>query len=330
VKGELNQIQPLAQASVEPISEIEQLRQLFEKAPGFMAATHGPNHVFQMANASYLKLVGGRELIGRSVADAFPELAGTGFIERLDKVYASGKAFEGRSTPIRLRRSPRGPLDQRYLDFVFQPIIDGTGRVYGLFVEGYDMTERQEAELALRESEERFRLIADSAPVPIWVTKLDRKRSFVNRAYLDFLGVSYEEAIAFDWRQVVHPEDMDRTLQESIRGEESMQPFVLEARYRRSDGDWRWLKSESQPRLGPKGEHVGFIGVAHDVTEAKRAEAVLRELNETLERRVAERTADLEAEVGNGCARRKRCARRRRWRRSASSPAASPMISTIC
>jgi PAS domain S-box-containing protein len=279
----------------EPLSEIEQLRQLFEKAPGFMAATHGPNHVYRMANASYSELVGGRELIGRTVAEAFPELAGTGFVERLDKVYASGKAYSGRSTPIMLKRRPDGPLELRHLDFVFQPITDSAGRVTGLFVEGYDITDRHQVELALRESEERFRLIADSAPVPIWVTKLDRKRSFVNRTYLDFLGKPYEEAVEFDWREILHPDDHDRIVRESVAGEASMRTFVLEGRYRRVDGEWRWLRSESQPRLGPNAEHIGYIGVAHDVTEAKTAEAALRELNDTLERRVADRTADLEA-----------------------------------
>ncbi|HLL30542.1 MAG TPA: response regulator, partial [Allosphingosinicella sp.] len=143
-------------------------------------------------------------------------------------------------------------------------------------------------------SEERFRLIADSAPVPMWVTKLDRKRSFVNRAYVEFLGISYEEAVDFDWRTVIHPEDAARVVAESMAGEASLQTFELVARYC-SRGEWRWIRSVSQPRWGPQGEHCGFIGVAHDITELKSAEAALREVNETLERRVAERTADLSA-----------------------------------
>jgi PAS domain S-box-containing protein len=277
------------------LGEIQRLRQLFDKAPGFMAATRGPDHVFELANPSYLELVGGRPLIGKSVKDAFPELAGTGFVERLDKVYAQGKAFTGRSTPIWLRRTPGGELEQHFLDFVFQPITDDGGKVTGLFVEGYDMTHRHAAELALRESEERFRLIADSAPVPMWVTKLDRKRSFVNMAYAEFLGVPYDEACDYDWRERIHPEDVDRVVAESLAGEATLKPFALEARYLRHDESWRWLRSVSQPRWDSEGEHAGFIGVAHDITEAKEAERTLREMNETLEKRVAERTADLSA-----------------------------------
>jgi PAS domain S-box-containing protein len=158
-----------------------------------------------------------------------------------------------------------------------------------------DITERALAKERLRESEERFRLIANSAPVPIWVSRLDRSRAFANQAYLEFLGLEYEEALAFDWRTILHPEDEERIVRESLDGEASRTPFTLEARYRRADGAWRWMHSESQPRWGIAGELVGFIGVAHDVTTAKEAEIELRNINDTLERRIAERTSQLQS-----------------------------------
>ncbi|WP_375411330.1 PAS domain S-box protein [uncultured Bradyrhizobium sp.] len=158
-----------------------------------------------------------------------------------------------------------------------------------------DITDRAVAKETLRESEERFRLIANSAPVPMWVSRLDGKRAFANQAYLDFLGVGYDEALVFDWRTILHPDDLPRILQEQIAGESSLKPFALEARYRRADGPWRWMRSESQPRWDPAGKHIGFIGVAHDVTVAKEAESELRRLNETLEQRIKERTAQLQS-----------------------------------
>jgi PAS domain S-box-containing protein len=180
-------------------------------------------------------------------------------------------------------------------EIVHVPHRDQAGRVLGLYTVVMDITARKLAETVLSESEERFRSIADSAPVPMWVSRLDGLRQFVNRAYHEFLGVPFVDALNFDWRKALHPDDLERVLREQRAGEGSRKPFVLEARYRRHDGQWRWLRSESQPRWGPGGEHIGFIGVAHDITVSKEAEQALTELNETLERRIEDRTRQLEA-----------------------------------
>lgn len=176
-----------------------------------------------------------------------------------------------------------GVAPGRLLDIQVLPIGDGA-----IAIVFTDITEAKRAEEALRESETRFRLIADSAPVPMWVTRLDRKREFVNRAYVDFLGIDYAAAVDFDWRDIIHPEDLPRIVAEQIEKEAALQPFTLEARYRNAAGEWRWIRSESQPRWGVDGAHIGFIGVAYDVTIAKEAELRLQALVEA-------RTAELEA-----------------------------------
>jgi PAS domain S-box-containing protein len=192
---------------------------------------------------------------------------------------------EDYTTEYRIIRPNDGEI--RWVRVIARIERDWSGRAIRLVGAHIDVTDQMLAQAKLRESEERFRLIADSAPVPIWVTKLDRTRSFINRAYVDFLGVPHEEALAFDWRKALHPEDLSRILAEQQSGECSLKPFFLEARYRRADGQWRWLRSESQPRWDANGKHVGFIGVAHDVTAAKQAEIELRQIRE--------RTAQLEA-----------------------------------
>jgi PAS domain S-box-containing protein len=183
----------------------------------------------------------------------------------------------------------------RWIDVVAKIERDSQGRALRLVGAHIDSTDRMLAQDKLRESEERFRLIADSAPVPMWVTKLDRTRSFANQAYVDFLGLPFEQAIVFDWRKILHPDDLPRILQESVAGEATLKPFALEARYRNAAGEYRWLRSESQPRWDPTGNHIGFIGIAHDITAAKQAEHDLRRLNEILEMRITERTAQLES-----------------------------------
>jgi PAS domain S-box-containing protein len=196
----------------------------------------------------------------------------------------AGESLYFEAEPRSLRRG--GNEERIWLTFAYHPILGEDGQPAGVFGTVTAVNRDANVEQRLRESEERFRLIADSAPVPMWVTKLDRSRSFVNRAYVDFMGVTYEEAVGYDWRQIIHPEDAPRIQAESVAGEAALKLFVLEGRFRRADGEWRWLRSISQPRWGPHNEHVGFIGIAHDITEWKLG-------TEILEARVAERTSDL-------------------------------------
>ena len=168
----------------------------------------------------------------------------------------------------------------------YMPWAEPGGGVRGIIVLITDITEQRAAERALRESEDRFRRIANQAPVLMWVTRLDRTRDFVNDAYVDFVGGSREDARTVDWRMRIHPDDHDRIVAESIAGEASRQTFTLEGRYQCGDGSYRWLKSTSSPRFGPDGELAGFIGAATDITVAKEAQFDLK-------RQVEERTAEL-------------------------------------
>jgi PAS domain S-box-containing protein len=227
------------------------------------------------------------EIVGRTVSEVFgPQMYETRrpFMER---------ALAGETV------SYEAELDRRSGTVITEVVhvshFDAAERVVGFYAVVLDITERKRAEQALKESEERFRIIADSAPVPIWVSRLDGLRSFVNTAYVNFLGCSFEEALKFDWRTALHPEDLPRILNEQKAGEASLQPFTLEARYKSGDGQWRWIRSESQPRWSASGEHLGFIGVAHDVTHAKEAEQKLTLLNATLERQAEEISAQLAA-----------------------------------
>jgi PAS domain S-box-containing protein len=152
--------------------------------------------------------------------------------------------------------------------------------------------ERTRAQAEVAESEARFRAVADTAPVLIWVTQEDRTRAFVNQAYVAFMGGDYETVRLANWRSFVHPDDQEQMLAASLAGEATGQPFALEARYRNAEGEYRRLKSFSRPRFGAGGEVVGFVGVAFDVSDAKRAEDDLKRINELLEERVGEALAE--------------------------------------
>ena len=129
--------------------ERERLRKMFEQAPGFMATLVGSDHVFEDANSAYLALVGNRPIVGKPVREALPEIVGQGFIAMLDEARETGERHIGRSVPVALARTPGSPPEERFIDFVFQPILDEAGRPDGIFVQGNDVTEQRRAELAL-------------------------------------------------------------------------------------------------------------------------------------------------------------------------------------
>lgn len=122
-------------------TERQGLMDLFMQAPGFVAVLSGPDHVFQIHNGAYAQLIGHRDIAGKPVSEALPEVQGQGYFEFLNSVYATGEAYEGRASRVQLQRTPDAPLESRFLDFVYQPIRDAQGAVAGIFVQGHDVTE---------------------------------------------------------------------------------------------------------------------------------------------------------------------------------------------
>ena len=223
-----------------------------------------------------------REMIGRTMAEVLGEENFQPRVAMLNAALAGERQFFAATF-----EHPERGLVAAQTDYT--PWLNpGTGEAEGVVIVVTDVTEQRVTEKALRESEERFRRIANSAPAMMWVTRLDRVRDFVNDAYVDFVlgpGGDREAARTVDWRMRIHPDDHDRIVAASIAGEASGERFVLEGRYRRFDGEWRWLRSVSQPRFGADGTLVGFIGVASDITLHKQAEL---ELRRTVEAQTAE------------------------------------------
>jgi PAS domain S-box-containing protein len=119
-----------------------QFRQLFMQAPGFIAIMTEPAHIFAFTNNAYQQLIGHRDVLGRPVRQALPEVVEQGFVELLDRVYTTGEAFVGNGVSVLLQRNPGERPEERFVDFIYQPIRDAEGQVSGIFVEGSDVTER--------------------------------------------------------------------------------------------------------------------------------------------------------------------------------------------
>ena len=126
------------------------LRGLFEQAPSFMAMLSGPQHEFVLSNVAYQRLIGGRNVIGKTLKEALPELVDQGFADLLDSVYRSGKAHIGSGTRLMLDMPGSSEPKEHFLDFIYQPLRNAVGEVTGIFVEGQDVTERLRGEQHLR------------------------------------------------------------------------------------------------------------------------------------------------------------------------------------
>lgn len=142
--------------------------------------------------------------------------------------------------------------------------------------------ERKRQEAVLRESEGRFRLVADTAPVMVWMSGLDKLFTYFNRGWLYFTGRSLEAELGNGWTDGVHPEDMARCIETYMKSFDKREPFAMEYRLRRYDGEYRWILDTGVPRFGPNATFAGYIGSCIDVTEQKLAADALSTISQRL------------------------------------------------
>lgn len=256
------------------------LAAIFLQAPAFIATLRGPDHVFEMANPKYDQLVGNREILGKPVREALPELEGQGFYELLDEVYRTGKRFIGDELPALLRREATGPLDLRYVNFVYQPFFDAAGSVYGIFVHGVDVTDMVKARLRAEELAEINRTITDNAASCLFLIDESGCPTFMNPAAEAVTGYTLDEIKDRPIHDSIH-----HTRPDGTPYPRSECPFAPErpARVRevrdlfiRKDGTFFPVSCSVAP-LERNGAVVGAVMEFRDITEQDRAEAALKE-----------------------------------------------------
>ena len=156
------------------------------------------------------------------------------------------------------------------------PLINSAGEVEALSAILRDISKQKDAEEAIHDSEERFRVMADGCPAVMWVTNAEGGIQFINRAYRELIGTTYEETEGHKWQVALHPEDSARYVEAFQRAVRDHTPLRAEARARRADGEWRWMASYAEPRFSTDGEFLGLVGLSLDITERKRTEDALR------------------------------------------------------
>jgi PAS domain S-box-containing protein len=253
----------------------ERLREFFEHAP-FSMCVSGADGRFIKVNAAFCRMLGYSE--EGLLATTWSDLTHPDDLERssggmqqllkgLDGCMEAEKRYIHRNGSIvwgRMRMS-----------IVRDP--GGNPQYFVVHIE--DITERRRAEEAARESEDRFRVMADSCPSLIWVTSPEGGLRFINRTYRKFFGTGHEQ-VEVSWASMLHPDGAPNYVEAWLRAVREHTPFRAEVRVRHASGEWRWLETYAEPRFSPAGEFLGHVGLSSDITERKRAEDDLRRSEE--------------------------------------------------
>ncbi|WP_353920025.1 PAS domain-containing protein [Devosia sp.] len=269
---------------------------MFEQAPTFMALLRGPEHRYEAANPSYLRLIGGRDVVGRTVAEALPDAASQGFVRILDQVYRTGEPYTAQGAPFFAQQTPSSPPREHYLDFVYQPLRGPDGAVTGIFVEGADVTARTLAERAQRESEDLYKGLFDAIDEGFCIIRFFDGPHGPDSDYIHIqANAAYE-------RHAGIPNVVGQKLREMV-GEEA------DAWVERYGGVLRTgIPIRFQQELVATGRFLELAAIRiepperklvavlfQDITARREAEIALAQLNATLESQVQDRTAELMA-----------------------------------
>ena len=287
--------------------QVARIGSLFAHAPAGIAVLRGPEHVYDVVNPRYAELIGGRDVLGKPIRAALPELEGQGIFELLDGVRRTGEPYVGRSLRVSLLRGPDHTPQDAYFDFVYQPIPAADGQPGDILVVAFEVTELVLSKLRAEASEQALKTFIDNLPELAWTAKPDGDIDYYNRRWYEYTGTTFEEMRGWGWEKVHDPELLPRVVERWKHSLATGEPFEMEFTLRGADGVRRWFLTRVTPVRDGSGQIVRWFGTNTNIdaikssialTEAmaqqsRETQAALLELRDAKERAEA-RVAELE------------------------------------
>ncbi len=253
------------------LDERRQFYDLFLWAPTSICVLKGPDHVFEMANPLYLRLIGRKDIIGKTVKQVLPEISSQGFIELLDEVYKTGETFSGNEFLINLDYENNGKSSFVYLNFVYQAYRNEQDKIIGIFCFAIDVTEQVVSRNKIDEDEKRFRQIVETAQEGIWTIDKRNVTDFVNQKMCDMIGYAENEITGKTIQEFMEEEDRKKSyvqIERRKNGESENHDLTFITK----DGKLLYTNISTNPILDSEGCYKGALAMVTDITERKAIE----------------------------------------------------------
>ncbi len=254
-----------ARKEMEDVAKV--VENLYRDAPAFICTLRGPDHVYELVNPAFQDMMGNKNLSGKRLFEAHPELKEQGIYKLINHVYKTGNPFVGTEQVIFHAKKLNEKLQATYANFSLQPIYDSDKKISGLMIFGYDVTELV---YTRQKSEENLKKILESLPQITSISSPDGTNIYFNHFFYTYSGLSEEEAAVNGWNSILHPEEIESILMDWEDSKSKKEEFYRELRLKREgDGMYRWHIVTLTPVMNVRGEVLQWVASATDIHEQK-------------------------------------------------------------
>ena len=268
-------------------SDIKNFFHLFSKAPVGIAIYTGPSFILRFINDTTLEVWGKKreDILAKPLFEIFPELFHSDLAEIMNNVYKKAERFSAKGYEVNFLRN--GETVTGYFDFILEPVLNTDG-IIDIIAIASEITEEINNRKKIKEGEDRFRSLANEAPLFVWVTNENLQTTYINKTGLDYFGLDESmDLSALSWKKFIYSDDIERVLEIMFDSAKKHLPYTLEMRLKNGvTGKYRWFLDKGMPQYS-NDKFTGFIGTSLDIQDRKEAEAIL-------ENRVMERTRELD------------------------------------